>query len=49
MAREDGFEGSPYTNLKSYQAYKKRGAAILGIPEDALESDMEDDGGSKND
>lgn len=32
MAREEGFEEPPYTNLKSYQFYKKQGAEILAIP-----------------
>jgi hypothetical protein len=43
MAREDGFEVPPYTNLKSYQAYKKQGAGILTIPEDEVESEAEED------
>lgn len=42
MAREDGFEEPPYTNLRSYQAYKKQGAKILDIPEDAIETETDD-------
>lgn len=43
MAREDGFEMPPYTNLKSYQAYKKQGAEILSVPADEVESEVEDE------
>lgn len=43
MAREEGFEVPPYTNLKSYQVYKKQGSAILNIPEDEVESEAGDD------
>lgn len=32
MAREEGFQVPPYTNLKTYQLYKKQGAGILTIP-----------------
>ncbi len=42
MAREDGFEVPPYSNLKTYQAYKKLGAEILNIPEDEIETESED-------
>jgi len=42
MAREDGFEAPPYTNLKSYQAYKKQGAQILNIPEAAIQTEADD-------
>lgn len=47
MAREDGFDAPPYTNLQSYQAYKKRGSTILQIPEsdietEAIADDLED-------
>lgn len=43
MAREDGFETSPYTNLRAYQAYKKQGARILDIPEAEIETEDIDD------
>lgn len=43
MAREEGFEEPPYSNLKTYQTYKKRGAAILSIPEDEIETESDDD------
>jgi len=43
MAREEGFEVPPYTNLKTYQAYKKLGAEILTIPEGDIETESEDD------
>ena len=39
MAREEGFEEPPYTNLKSYQAHKKQGAGILNLPEDEVETE----------
>jgi hypothetical protein len=39
MAREEGFEVPPYTNLRSYQAHKKLGAGILTIPADEVESE----------
>ena len=41
MAREDGFEVPPYTNLKSYQVYKRQGAGILNIPQDEIESESD--------
>ena len=43
MAREDGFDEPPYTNLKTYQAYKKRGAEILNVPEDEIETESDDE------
>ena len=43
MAREDGFDEPPYTNLKTYQAYKKRGAEILNVPEDEVETESDDE------
>lgn len=42
MAREEGFLKPPYTNLLSYQAYKKQGAEILGVPETEIETEVED-------
>lgn len=39
MARDEGFAEPPYTNLKSYQEYKKHGAQILSIPEEEIESE----------
>ena len=42
MAREEGFEEQPYTNLITYQAFKKRGAGILSVPETEVESEAED-------
>ena len=39
MAKEDGFEVPPYTNLKTYQNYKKQGAQILNIPETDIETE----------
>lgn len=42
MAREEGFEFPPYTNLKGYQAFKKQGAGILTIPEDEIESEADE-------
>lgn len=43
MAREEGFELPPYTNLKSYQAYKKQGSGILYVPEDDIESEADEE------
>jgi hypothetical protein len=43
MAREEGFGEPPYTNLKGYQAHKKQGAGILNIPEDEVETEVDDD------
>jgi hypothetical protein len=43
MAREEGYEEPPYTNLKTYQTYKKQGAGILSIPEDEIDSEVEED------
>jgi Restriction endonuclease EcoRV len=43
MAQQEGFNAPPYTNLKSYQAYKKQGTAILTVPEDEIESDPDED------
>lgn len=43
MAREEGFGSPPYTNLKSYQAYKKQGAGILNVPEDDIESEADEE------
>jgi hypothetical protein len=40
MAREEGFEEPPYTNLKSYQTYKKQGAQIINIPEEEVETEV---------
>ena len=42
MAREEGFEEPPYTNLKTYQTYKKQGAEIINIPEEEIESESDD-------
>lgn len=39
MAREDGFDSSPYTNLIAYQAYKKQGAGILDVPQSDIETE----------
>ncbi|GAB1422069.1 hypothetical protein MASR2M15_22770 [Anaerolineales bacterium] len=43
MAREEGFEKAPYTNLKGYQIYKKQGAEILTIPEDEIGTEADAD------
>lgn len=42
MARQEGFDAPPYTNLKTYRAYKKRGAEILDLPEDDIETEAGD-------
>jgi len=43
MARENGFDTPPYTNLIAYQAYKKQGAGILDIPESDIETEDSDE------
>lgn len=43
MAREEGFEVPPYTDLKSYQAFKKQGSQILNIPENEIETEADDE------
>jgi Restriction endonuclease EcoRV len=43
MAREEGFEVPPFSNLISYQAHKKQGSEILRIPESEIETEVEDD------
>jgi hypothetical protein len=43
MAKEDGFEKPPYTNLKSYYAYKRQGSKILSVPEEEIESEATED------
>ncbi len=45
MAKSEGFEMTPYSNLLEYKRYKERGASILQIPEEeiateALEEDI---------
>lgn len=39
MARAEGLAAPPYTNLKSYQAYKQQGAAILALSPEQIESE----------
>jgi hypothetical protein len=43
MAERDGFEESPYTNLKNFQAFRRRGAGILSIPDDDIETESDDE------
>ncbi|MCB9457876.1 MAG: restriction endonuclease [Anaerolineaceae bacterium] len=43
MAREAGYAEPPYTNLKTYQAFKRQGAAILNIPANELDTEAEED------
>jgi hypothetical protein len=43
MAKEAGFLTPPYTNLKTYQTFKKQGSQILAIPEDEIESEVDGD------
>ncbi|RMG83634.1 MAG: restriction endonuclease [Chloroflexi bacterium] len=42
MAQQEGFDAPPYTNLKTYYAYKKRGAEILNLAEDDIETEAGD-------
>ncbi|MCC6457644.1 MAG: hypothetical protein IT328_21995 [Caldilineaceae bacterium] len=44
MAKEDGFEKPPYTNLKSYYVYKRQGSKILSVPEETIETEAADEG-----
>lgn len=39
MARAEGFDAPPYTNLKSYLAHKKQTAHILTLPESMIQSE----------
>jgi len=38
MAKSDGLDKQPYRNLKEYKLWKSRGAKILSVPDDDLES-----------
>jgi hypothetical protein len=50
MAKEEGFDRPPYTNLKTYAMYKRQGAKILVMPEDEIESEaIEETDGVEND
>jgi len=42
MAREEGFEQPPYTNLKTYQKYKKQGSQILSVPEEEITTEADE-------
>lgn len=50
MAKAEGFETTPYSNLLEYKRFKEQGAAILQIPEDEIESETleEDDNPNVN-
>ena len=39
MAKAEGFETTPYSNLIEYKRYKEQGAAILQIPENQIETE----------
>ena len=44
MAKAEGFETTPYSNLLEYKRYKEQGASILHIPEDQIETEaLEED------
>lgn len=43
MARAEGFEKPPYSNLKEYREHKEQGATILSIPVDQLASEVEEE------
>lgn len=43
MAREDGFEKPPYTDLISYHTYKMQGSKILSIAKEDIESEAAED------
>jgi len=43
MAREDGFDVQPYTNLKTYQSYKMRGSKILEISHDDIDTETDNE------
>lgn len=40
MAKAEGFESPPYTNLRNYQVYKRQGANIISVPEGQIESEV---------
>jgi hypothetical protein len=42
MAREEGFEAPPYTNLKSYQLYKQQGIGILNVAAADIETEADE-------
>lgn len=42
MAREEGLAQPPYSNLREYQQFKQRGAQILNISPDAIESEADE-------
>jgi len=46
MAKAEGFDEPPYTDLISYQSYKKRGAAILNVSTEMIETYVENAGAS---
>jgi hypothetical protein len=39
MAREEGFDLPPYTNLISYKRYKEQGTQILNIPDEKIQTE----------
>jgi len=41
MAKDEGFEKTPYKNLIEYQAYKKLGSQILTVPIEEIKSEIE--------
>lgn len=43
MAREEGFAHPPYSNLIEYKHFKERGAHILDIPEENLQSEADEE------
>ncbi len=43
MAKAENFENRPYTNLKTYQSYKKQGSQILNIPEEQVKTEAGSD------
>lgn len=42
MAREEGLSEPPYTSLLTYRDYKSRGAQILAIPPDMIQTETDD-------
>jgi hypothetical protein len=42
MAKDEGYELQPYSNLLEYKRYKERGTVILNVPEDQIISEATD-------
>jgi Restriction endonuclease EcoRV len=43
MAKDEGFEAQPYSNLLEYRRYKEIGTAILNVPKDQIVSEANEE------